>query len=67
MADRRRPVLANARSKPAGQDVVLYVSKVASISFAGAPAVGQEPTFAMGSFEEAQFTPSRDNQNPHRH
>ena len=40
MADLRRPVGGTGRSKPAGQDLVLDVSKVASISATGAPAVG---------------------------
>jgi hypothetical protein len=43
LADRRRPARANARSKPVGQDMVLNVSKVASISPTGVPAVGQKP------------------------
>ena len=40
MADWRRPALGTARPKPAIQDVALKVSKVASKSSAGAPALG---------------------------
>ena len=45
VADRRRLVLADARSKPAGQDLGLDVSKVASTSSTGAPAVGHKQTW----------------------
>ena len=40
VADRRRPTFGTARSKPAGQDMGLNVSKVASISSTGAPGIG---------------------------
>ena len=40
MAVLRRPALGTARHKPANQDVVLNVSKVASNSSAGAPGIG---------------------------
>jgi len=42
LADLRRPALGTARPKPASQDVVLNVSKVASNSSAGTPALGQK-------------------------
>ena len=43
MAGLRRPALGTAGPKPASQDVVLNVSKVASNSSAGAPGIGQQP------------------------
>jgi hypothetical protein len=42
MADRRRQALGFARSKPAGDMLGFNVSKVASSSPAGAPAVGHK-------------------------
>ncbi len=56
MADRRRPALGTARPKPARQDVVLNVSKVASNSYAGAPGIGQDSTPATGSFLVCHFS-----------
>ena len=47
MADLRRPALGTARRKPASQDVVLNVSKVASNSSAGEPALGHEPLLVL--------------------
>ena len=49
MADLRRPILETARSKPARQDLVLNVSKVASNSSAGAPGIGHQLLVATGS------------------
>lgn len=58
MADWRRPALGTARPKPAIQDVALNVSKVASKSSAGAPALGHLPTLAScGSPSGSQTTP----------
>jgi hypothetical protein len=51
MADWRRPALGTARPKPAIQDVALNVSKVASKSSAGAPALGQLLPLATGGSE----------------
>ena len=45
LADWRRPALGTARPKPAIQDVALNVSKVASKSSAGAPALGHNRSF----------------------
>ena len=56
MADWRRPALATARPKPAIQDVALNVSKVASKSSAGAPALGQLLSFASTSWVSAMST-----------
>jgi hypothetical protein len=42
IAGLRRPALETAGPKPASQDMVLNVSKVASNSFAGAPGIGQK-------------------------
>ena len=50
MADRRRPTFGTARRKPAGQDMGLNVSKVASISPTGAPGIGHQLTVATGGF-----------------
>jgi len=44
MADLRRPARRIARSKPAGQILIFNVSKVASTSPTGAPALGQKLT-----------------------
>jgi len=41
LADLRRPALGTADPKPASQNVVLNVSKVAMNSPAGAPSIGQ--------------------------
>jgi hypothetical protein len=41
LADRRLPTFGTARSKPAGQDMGLNVSKVASNSSTGEPGLGQ--------------------------
>jgi hypothetical protein len=49
MADLRRPARGIARSKPAGQILILNVSKVASISPSGAPALGQNRPLMMRS------------------
>jgi hypothetical protein len=49
MADRRRPTFGTARSKPAGQDMGLNVSKVASISSTGAPGIGHKPSYTARS------------------
>ena len=50
MADWRRPALGTARPKSAIQDVALNVSKVASKSSAGAPALGHKRYYATGRF-----------------
>ena len=44
LADRRRPTFGTARRKPAGQDMILNVAKVALISPTGAPGIGHCPT-----------------------
>jgi hypothetical protein len=49
MADWRRPALGTARPKPAIQDVALNVSKVASKSSAGAPALGHNRPLVIRS------------------
>lgn len=49
LADWRRPALGTAGPKPAIQEVALNVSKVASKSSAGAPALGQYPPFRRRS------------------
>jgi hypothetical protein len=46
MADLRRPPCRIARSEPAGQILILNVSKVPSISPTGAPALGHKRAFA---------------------
>ena len=46
LADLRRPARRIARSKPAGQILIFNVSKVASPSPTGAPALGQERSIA---------------------
>jgi hypothetical protein len=46
MADLRRPARRIARSKPAGQILILNVSKVAAISPTGAPALGHKQPVA---------------------
>jgi len=45
MADRRLPTFGTARSKPAGQDMGLNVSKVASNSSTGAPGLGHNRSY----------------------
>ena len=42
VADRRRLTFGTARRKPAGQDMILNVAKVALISPTGAPGIGQK-------------------------
>jgi len=42
MADLRRPALGTSDPKPASQNVVLNVSKVAMSASAGAPGIGQK-------------------------
>jgi len=49
MADLRRPTRRIARPKPAGQILILNVSKVASISLTGAPAFGHNRPFPTRS------------------
>jgi hypothetical protein len=49
MADRRRLALGTARPKPAGQDMVFSVSKVALISPTGAPADGHKRSLEIRS------------------
>jgi len=55
MADLRRPACRIARSKPAGQILILNVSKVASISPTGAPALGHQESLVTGSFRATQL------------
>jgi hypothetical protein len=50
VAGLRRPALGIAAPKPASQDVVLNVSKVASNSFAGAPGIGHNRVLVEGRF-----------------
>ena len=57
LADRRRPTFGTARPKPAGQDMGLNVSKVASISSTGAPGIGHQESFATGRFQASRSTP----------
>lgn len=56
VADLRRPARRIARSKPAGQILIFNVSKVASTSPTGAPALGHNRLFAKGSLLASHLT-----------
>jgi hypothetical protein len=55
MADLRQPARRIARSKPAGQILIFNVSKVASTSPTGAPALGQFLSFTEVGFGAVHF------------
>lgn len=56
LADLRRPARRIARSKPAGQILIFNVSKVASTSPTGAPALGHQRSSTNGSLLASRFT-----------